>query len=309
MNNEKIAIVIVTYNGEKHIENCLRDIGKYYLVIVVDNNSSDNTICLIKSKFPWVRLIQNNLNYGFGKANNQGISLAIALKVDFVLLLNQDTSITSSSLKRLIQVAKNNSEYSILSPLHYNSDGSAIDRSFLEICPKQLFSDLIIGKVKKDIYQVPFINAAAWLMPIDTIRKIGGFDPIFFMYAEDVNYVQRMNFFNLKMGIIPNCYIFHNSENNFYKDKKFSSEVINHRVNQYLLRQLNPSHNGSKILYKITFLITLLMMILKNLLTLNKRSVNINIKIFYLVIITRISAKIKMYKQENFIFLNQSQIE
>ncbi|HKZ34546.1 MAG TPA: glycosyltransferase, partial [Patescibacteria group bacterium] len=88
-----ISAVIVTWNSESYITDCLSSLEKElhpaeHEVYVIDNNSTDTTVSLVKKKFPFVRMIQNKDNRGFGAANNQGIRRASG---DCILLLNPDT--------------------------------------------------------------------------------------------------------------------------------------------------------------------------------------------------------------------------
>src|SRR5690606_28048723 len=91
-----IYTVIVTYNGMKWIGDCLESLCQSSIlsnVIIVDNNSEDNTVGYLKEKFPEAVILPQNQNLGFGKANNLGISYALENGADFVFLFNQDARI------------------------------------------------------------------------------------------------------------------------------------------------------------------------------------------------------------------------
>ncbi|MDP3945575.1 MAG: glycosyltransferase family 2 protein [Lutibacter sp.] len=217
----KVFVVIVTYNGEKWIKACLESVINSIIplsIIVVDNNSTDDTVTIIKNDFTNVNLLEQNENFGFGIANNIGISYALKNETDYVFLLNQDTTIEKDTIEQLVKLAKVNPDYGILSPIHLNGNGSYLDDSFLyyvnnNYC-KNFISDFVLSKPKQDIYDLPMINAAAWLLPRNTLETVGGFDSMFFLYGEDDNYVQRVKFHNLKIGITPLTKIRHDSNNN-----------------------------------------------------------------------------------------------
>ena len=84
-------------------------------------------------------------------------------------------------------------------------------------------SDLVTGDLKQ-YYEVPFVNAAAWMISRRCIDKIGGFDPIFFIYAEDTNYVNRLKYHNESISIIPSSFIHHDRE------KHGDTQVYNKRA-------------------------------------------------------------------------------
>ena len=90
----RVFVLIITYNAEKWIEFCLGSLKDSTIPItplIVDNNSNDKTVSLIKEKYPEAIILANNQNLGFGKANNIGIKYAIEKGFDYVFLLNQGT--------------------------------------------------------------------------------------------------------------------------------------------------------------------------------------------------------------------------
>lgn len=227
-----ILIVIVTYNGQEYIKKCLEDIFNlpYSELILIDNGSTDKTIDIIEKNYPSVNLIKNSKNIGFGQANNIGLSYAIKKKFNFVLLLNQDTYITQSTIKELVEIMKNNHNYGILSPLHFLSENH-LQRSFSNhiASNKNLTSDLEKNVFSKEIYDVPFVNAAIWLLSQKCIQKVGGFNPSFFHYGEDDNYCHRVIYHNLKIGIVPlsKAYHFNYENQNKYYSKNNVLKFIN----------------------------------------------------------------------------------
>lgn len=226
----KVYTVVVTYNGEKWIRKCLATIYSSTIktgVIIVDNNSNDDTLNIVEKEFPEVILLKQPKNLGFGAANNLGICHALKNSADFVFLLNQDAYLQPDTLKKLIDVSNNNHEFAIISPIHLNGNASKVDKKFSNYIKINdvLFYDAIKGDFSKPIYHIPFINAAAWLLPRKTLETIGGFDPIFYHYAEDDNYCQRVLYHGLKIGVVPNCYIQHDRE----------SRPANTEINHYNL--------------------------------------------------------------------------
>lgn len=208
-------IIIVTYNGERWIRQCINScLG--YNVIVIDNNSSDQTIKIIENEYPKVVLLKQENNLGFGKANNLGISYALKNSCDYVFLLNQDAYLEKDVIDRMLAVHKKNTDYGVLSPIHLNGEGNKLDKNFSNYINYNgnpyLYLDALKGETK-EIYEVPFVNAAAWLIPAATLKIIGGFDPLFFHYGEDNNYCQRLQYHDLKIGIVSNTYIYHDREN------------------------------------------------------------------------------------------------
>ncbi len=222
----KIITIVVTYNGAYWIEKCISSLinsdVKDHHIIVIDNCSSDNTIDLIEEKFSVVELIKNTKNLGFGKANNIGLKIALQRQADYVFLLNQDAWLEKNTLSKLIETHKLNPDYGIISPIQVNKNGK-IDTHFLKFSFNNfdfpLLSDVLLQKKTCNIYEVDFINAASWLLPVNTIREIGGFMPVFTHYGEDNNYCNRAKYFKIKIGITPGIKIVHDRKDSTSKNK------------------------------------------------------------------------------------------
>ncbi|TYA71411.1 glycosyltransferase family 2 protein [Seonamhaeicola marinus] len=221
----KVVAVIVTYNGIKWLNGCLQCITEQCDVVIVDNNSKDETLSFVKENYPMVKLFAQKNNLGFGQANNVGINYALEIGADAVFLLNQDVYTQVDCIKKMVLAYKNNLNFGIISPIHFNGRGDALDYSFQKVTHMSpLISDLVTKKFSKNIYDVRFINAAAWFIPKKVFSIVGGFDPLFFMYGEDDNYCQRVQYHGFKIGIIPSALIYHDSENNNYAEGKPGSE-------------------------------------------------------------------------------------
>jgi GT2 family glycosyltransferase len=222
---QKIYCIIVTYNGIQWIQRCLSSLvdNKYPVhIVVVDNASTDDTVSFIQKNFPAVKIIATGKNLGFGQANNIGIDIALGNGADYVFLLNQDAWVESDCISMLIQAHHNHPEYGIISPLHLNGNGSGLDKYFIDYFLRSsseiLISSLLLNNDDSyDVIETTFVNAAAWLVSIECIRKTGGFDPIFFHYGEDANYAQRVIFWGYKIGIYRKAKIYHDREQRISK--------------------------------------------------------------------------------------------
>ena len=187
-------------------------------IVVIDNASSDGTVAYIKQHYPAIHLIASNENLGFAKANNIGMRYALDNGADYVFLLNQDAWINEkNTISSLIKLSKTHTDYAILSPLQLYGIANRIEKEVVSYFARtatttqDFVSDTYFNRVK-DLYEVPYACAVCWLMPIKTIKEIGGFDPIFYHYCEDDNYIQRVLYFGLKIGISPKVSISHDIE-------------------------------------------------------------------------------------------------
>lgn len=213
---KEVYTIIVTFNGQKWIRKCLESLNQSnYItkIIVVDNNSSDQTLSII-ADFNNIILLKQEQNLGFGKANNIGIQKAIELGAEYIFLLNQDTFIYNDTIKNLITEAEKNPDFGIISPLHLSSDEKKLDSNFATYLSREI-------EEKNEIKIVDFVNAAAWLLSKQCIEKVGFFEEWFSHYGEDRNYCNRVLFHSFKIGITEKSKIVHDRVvlRDFNKDK------------------------------------------------------------------------------------------
>lgn len=203
---KKIAVVIVTFNGEIWLRKNLNSVlnSSYPVdIIIVDNASTDETINIIK-EFGSVEVIKNKSNLGFGKANNIGIKFALNKGADAILLLNQDTWIYENTISNLVDVLFKNKKLGIVSPMHYSANEEILDANF-----KTYYNLFNTKEDTETIRFVPFMNAAAWLVSKECFSKIGYFDPIFSHYGEDRNFCERVKYHGYKIAVVKNSAICH----------------------------------------------------------------------------------------------------
>ena len=231
----KLYIVIVTYNGAEWIRKCL---GSVYdsdikaIPIIIDNNSSDETLRIIRAEYPQTEIVETHANLGFGKANNIGIKMAMDRGADYIYLLNQDAWVDGNTFSLLIEVMERHPEYGIVSPIHLTGNGQNVDANFYDISLSYaqiptLLNDYIVNNIKT-IYDTYFIMAAHWMLSRSTIERIGYFSNAFPHYGEDANYIHRVHYWRLKVGFVPKAFAYHDRE--YRKDtphKQVYREYIN----------------------------------------------------------------------------------
>ena len=211
---KKVFTIIVAYNAMHRgwIDRCMKSLRESTVAtetIIVDNGSTDGTREHVPQAFPDVIWMPQEKNLGFGQANNIGIRYALEHDGDYVLLLNQDAALAPDAIEKMLAVSDGES---LVSPLHLNGDGSCIDEMFrcsLRNAHNLMNDDLLIRHQLAPCYETGEICAACWLMPVALIRKIGGFNPLFFHYSEDNNYYHRMVYHGVKTLLVPNTFMYH----------------------------------------------------------------------------------------------------
>ena len=229
MMSTKIYVIIVTYKGKQWYDRCFTSLRESTIpvqIIVVDNASNDGSVEYIKKHYPEIHLIESKENLGFGKGNNLALRYAYEQGCDYVFLLNQDAWLEDpDTLNKLVLLSKRYPEYGIISPMHISLDKQSLNMMLeygSNIYSKRILSDLYCGTVK-EIYQTNYVNAAAWLLPRNTLSQLGGFDPLIFHYGEDDDYLNRARYHGIKVGISPDSRIIHDHPTGEYK--AWSSEL------------------------------------------------------------------------------------
>lgn len=194
------------------MEQCLNSVYKSLNnvsgeVFVVDNNSVDNSIEMVKKKFPDTQIIENKINVGFSKANNQGIELSTG---KYILLLNPDTVIEEDTLSKVIFFMENNTEVGGLGVHMVDGSGTFLPESkrglptpmvaFYKIFglstlfPKsKKFGKYHLGYLPEfETNEVEILSGAFMLMRKETLDKVGLLDETFFMYGEDIDLSYRI---------------------------------------------------------------------------------------------------------------------
>ncbi|WP_055445283.1 glycosyltransferase family 2 protein [Lacinutrix himadriensis] len=243
MERINVAIILVTYNGMQWLNTCLQSC-KNYSVIIVDNASTDETVTFIQNNYPNVTLLKQTKNLGFGQANNLGIRYALDQGAAHVFLLNQDAYLIGNVLENLMTFQKANPTYGILSPIHITGDKQRLDTNFSKYMLKEktgkFYSDFVLGNPLAKVYEVPFVNAAAWLLSRECLETVGGFDPLFFHYGEDDNYCQRIIYHGFKIGVLPKVFVIHDRGNRVQlQPEVFSKQYYKEIEKSYKVRFAN----------------------------------------------------------------------
>ena len=217
-----LSIIIVSWNTKNKLKENLKEIYNSktdlsYEVFVVDNNSFDETVDMIKTEFPEVKLIVNDKNLGFAKANNQAIKKATG---DFILLLNPDMQVKNDTLDKMVNWMKENVNADVASCKLVNKEGETIKhvRKF-----PSFFDQAAIVKKVPHIYpgilnrylQVKFdyskesvvdsVRGSFFMIRRETIDKIGLLDEDYFIWFEEVDYCKRIKEVEGEVWYTPVC--------------------------------------------------------------------------------------------------------
>lgn len=225
---EKVALVILNWNGKENTIECLKSIENNQDVIVVDNASTDGSVAVIKKEFPKVEIIQNPQNFGFAKGNNIGIKKALDDKAGFIMLLNNDTILDKNCLSKLLEAAKKHPQFSIFAPKIYfeknfefhknrykeNEKGRVIWYAGGIIDWDNLYGhhrgvdEVDNGQFDKE-EETEFATGAAMFVKKEVFGKIGLLDEKYFLYYEDTDFCVRAHKKEFKILFVPDAVVYH----------------------------------------------------------------------------------------------------
>lgn len=210
----KVSVVIPNYNGEKYLKDCLdslfRQTFRAFEIIIVDNDSKDNSLQLILKNYNNIKLLRLLANYGFSKAVNEGIKAA---KGEYIVLLNNDTVVDNHWLENLVKcIERDKKIFSCCSKMvryskrrtiddagdGYNIFGWAYKRG----------DGVSVNKYCKS--QSVFSSCAgAAIYRKDILDKIGYFDEDFFAYMEDVDISFRAKIHGYRNVYCSDAIVYH----------------------------------------------------------------------------------------------------
>ncbi|MFH0852166.1 MAG: glycosyltransferase family 2 protein [bacterium] len=225
----KVFIIVLNWNGLKDTEECIESLKKIdypdYKIVVVDNGSTDGSDEIIPKKhFQDVAFIETKSNLGFAGGNNIGIKHALDNGADYILLLNNDTTVEPDFLSKLVKAAEGDKKIGIVGPMIFFYDepdrvwfgggkinwskirGSHLDYNTVKKRDHAL-SDEEMEKEKNKV--VDYITGCCLLIKREVVEKIGYLNDDYFLYYEDADWCMRAKKAGWQSVVVPASYIYH----------------------------------------------------------------------------------------------------
>ena len=229
-----LSIIIVNYRTwqfiERNLDNLLGSLPQDretdmlpFEVIVADNSPGDEGMQEFVRKFPWVRIVRTEGNFGYGYAGNRGAELA---RGDWLLFMNPDVVCDWQNLQALLDAAHHNPGWHILSAPQYGISPRRLQRVFASFTGLATYSATMRmllrllapsrypeprrdpGKIK-GILGVDWVSGSLMLMSRDTFARLGGWDEDYFLYREDEDICRRAHQAGMKVGYFPGARFVH----------------------------------------------------------------------------------------------------
>jgi N-acetylglucosaminyl-diphospho-decaprenol L-rhamnosyltransferase len=223
-----LSIVILNWNVRDLLDPCLASIrsDRYaFQIIVVDNASSDDSVKMVRTKYPQVTLIANSINRGFTGGNNQGLEAA---RGRYVCVLNPDTEIVDAALDQLVAYLDDQPEVGAIGPQLLNPDGSiqssrrrfpTVATAFFEstwlqgLAPRSWLRHYYLDDVSPAVtQQVDWLNGACTIFRRSVLDQVGVYDEQnFFMYSEELDLCRRIKQAGWQIVYLPEAKVIHHA--------------------------------------------------------------------------------------------------
>ena len=231
MSELDLSIIVISWNTRELLRACLDSVRSYtdgirYEIIVIDNASRDGSVDMLTSHYPYVRLLTNEKNEGFSKANNKGIRKASG---EFILLLNSDTSIRENVFFELVSLMRENAEVGVCSPAILSMSGEVQTMRTWNMTPFQSFRRIINcyriqgerrsqGDGDKRVSDADIVAGVCFMVRRQVFDEVGLLDENYFMYNEEDDFCRRTRKKGWRIAYVPSVRIYHHRGGS-YRDK------------------------------------------------------------------------------------------
>jgi GT2 family glycosyltransferase len=275
-----ISAIVVTYNSNDVIRECLHNLVMVAKelpleIIVIDNDSTDETPSIVSQEFPSVKLIHNN-NTGYGAGNNRGFEAATG---EYIAIINPDLIINTPALKTLVTHLQQNPTVGILGPKQLDGNGDLIASAYppyspwrslgkyfgLErFSPKFVYSGCYHRAINvQEPFGVGWVGGACLVIPREVYQQLQGFDEDFFLFAEDIDICERAQSNGWEVTYMPNTIVTHYASTSVSKTP-FITTLLYHTSPLLYFRK--RGRKKAVYLLKLGYSIELLIKIIKRLL-------------------------------------------
>lgn len=224
MDEKQVAIIVLNYNGQDCLLPCLKSLNdltyQEKMIIVVDNDSQDDSFEQAQKTFPNFVYLKNDQNKGFSGGMNTGIRYALDQGVTWVWLFNYDALAEKEALATLLSGAEGRGSGQLLSPVVVDEKG----RKWFSggrINYLRMRAEHIASKEEKTPYKSEYLSGCALLIHREVFEKIGFLDEDFFLYYEDADFSLRARKAGFSCLVVPKSQVIHSEQSNFNQNKVY----------------------------------------------------------------------------------------
>ena len=256
---DKVAIVILNWNGAKMLKTYLPSVLEYSAgatVYVADNHSSDDSMALLKNQFAECRLIQLDKNWGFADGYNKALA---QIDAEYYLLLNSDIEVTPNWLEPMVTFMDRHEDVAACQPkllsVHARDSfeyagacGGFIDAYGYPYCRGRVFDAVETDRGQYDsTVEIHWATGAALLIRARDYNKVGGLDGRFFAHSEEIDLCWRLRIMGRKICCVPESWVFHVGGGTLPKANPMKT-YLNFRNNLTMLYKCLPENRLKRVM-------------------------------------------------------------
>jgi GT2 family glycosyltransferase len=256
----QLSVIILNYNVRYFLELCVLSVQKAIQeldaeIIVIDNNSSDDSCSMMKTRFPNIKLIENKENYGFPKGNNLAVAQA---KGEYVCILNPDTVVAEDTFEKVLSFAQKQNNLGIIGCKLIDGTGNFLPESKRGVpTPWVAFTKIfglykissVFGKYyaqhvnQNQTGKVDILVGAFMVMKRDLFNEIGGFDENCFMYSDDIDLSYMVKKSGKENYYFAETSVIHYKGESTVRDEKYMKR-FQEAMNFFYNKHFNPEGSG-----------------------------------------------------------------
>jgi len=262
-----VSVVILNWNGSKYLQKFLPKLIEYTQmpdveIVVADNASSDNSLQILATDFPTVKVIALEKNFGFAEGYNKALS---ALSAEYFLLLNSDVEVSENWLQPLLDFIRENPKVAVCQPKirsfhkkdyfeYAGASGGFIDKFGYPFCRGR-----VLGNLEKDagqyddVARIFWATGACFLVRAEVFREVGGFDGDFFAHMEEIDFCWRLRSRGYEIACIPQSVVYHVGGGTLNAESPYKT-YLNYRNNLLMLYKNLPADRLKKVMFARYFL-------------------------------------------------------
>ena len=255
----KVGVVILNWNNAQDTVECLESVSNLrypnYLVLVVDNGSTDDSASRIRARYPEIEIVETGENLGYAGGNNIGISQALALGVDCVCVLNNDVTVAPDFLTPLLASLRKKPDVGLVTPLladmaspeHIWALGSAVDGRTGTV-NRLHAGDLVRDWQATESFEIDVASGAAMLVKRQVFERVGFLDEAFYLYYEETDWCLQVRRAGYRILAVPASLTWHKVSATL----GHASPVIDYYMLRNHLRLIGRDWSGVSRLWLLT---------------------------------------------------------
>lgn len=248
----EIAVVVLNWNGKAWLERFLPTLIKYSSnakIFVADNASDDNSLDFVRNKFPQIKIILHQNNFGYTKGYNEALK---QINADYFVLINSDIEVTKNWITPIIKLMQSNSNIAACQPkiLDYNNktnfeyagaSGGYIDNLGYPFCRGRIFDDIELDSGQyNDAVEVFWATGACLFIKASSFWEVNGLDEDFFAHQEEIDLCWRLKNKGQIIMVEPKSIVYHVGGGTLDSNSPLKTQ-LNFRNNLYMLFKNLPA--------------------------------------------------------------------